>query len=121
MKRLYAVIITLFAALAVATPALAFGWSDIKSVLTGDTWPLILTGVVFLAFLVAGNIIMKVIKTLREVGELLIHFSDMVTDKKVTREEIDQFKADIRDVVNIWRKTPEEYLPDAPVEPPAVN
>ena len=117
MKRLF-LLLALF--LAWASPALAFGWSDVKGFITGETWPILITGAVFLLALIGGALFWKIIQTLKEAGEAMIVIADAAADKRISKDELDRIKNEIRDVVNVWRPTPAEYLPDAPVEPPPV-
>jgi hypothetical protein len=104
-----------------AVSALAFGWGDVKSFITGETWPVLITGAVFLVALVGGALFLRIIQTLREAGEAMIAVADAAADKRVSKDELERIKTEIRDVVNIWRPTPEPYLPDAPVEPPPIG
>jgi hypothetical protein len=117
MKRLFAVLFTLCVVFLTASPVWAFGFGDIKSWFQGETIPLLLTGGIFLLALIFGVLFAKVVQTLKEAGEAMIVLADALHDRKITKDEYERIKAEVRQVVNIWRETPEEYLPDAPAEP----
>jgi uncharacterized membrane protein YiaA len=67
----------------------------------------ILTGL--LAIGVLWNIIAKINTTIKEIGQVMIIFADMTSDRKITTEEWLQFKKEIKDVFNIFAKTPDKF------------
>ena len=76
--------------------------------MSGLAW--ILTALLGLA--VFGTVAaVKIVKTMKEAGELLIVLSDALSDRKVTPDEIKAIRNDIRDVMDVWKKTPEGYDP----------
>jgi len=101
--------------IAFAAPAFAafslnpISW--IKSALESGGWTVlayILTAV--LALGIFGTVMaLRIIKTLRETGELFIAFADAVADHNVTPAEIRGIIASARDVVDVWKKTPEQF------------
>ncbi|MDD5353038.1 MAG: hypothetical protein PHS93_07765 [Candidatus Omnitrophica bacterium] len=114
MKRfawILAVLMVCFAAPAFAAWYNPVDW--LKSLLSSGGYTVlayILTALLSLA--VFGTVAaVKIVKTLKEVGEFLIVLGDALSDRKVTPEEIKAIIADVRDVVNIWKATPEAYKP----------
>ncbi len=118
MKRFIGLLIGLMVLFAL--PAVAFSWGDVnpinwlKSGLTAGGWTVlayILTAVLALA--VFGTVVaVRIIQTLKETGELLIALSDALSDRKVTPDEIKAIIADIRAVMDVWKKTPDAYKPE---------
>ena len=97
-----------------ATAVVAFSLNPIswiKSALESGGWTVlayILTAV--LALGIFGTVMaLRIIKTLRETGELFIAFADAVADHNVTPAEIRGIIASARDVVDVWKKTPEQF------------
>jgi hypothetical protein len=77
----------------------AGGWNAVAWILTA-----------LLGLAVFGTVmVVRIINTLKEAGELLIALSDALSDRKVTPEEIKTITDDIRDVMNVWKTTPEAY------------
>jgi len=112
MKRILWILAVLMVCFAV--PAFAFSWNPIdwiKAGLAAGGWNAvawILTALLGLA--VFGTVmVVRIINTLKEAGELLIALSDALSDRKVTPEEIKTITDDIRDVMNVWKTTPEAY------------
>jgi len=100
--------------IAFAAPAFAAWWNPVdwlKSGLAAGGWTVlayILTAV--LALGIFGTVMaLRIIKTLRETGELFIAFADAVADHNVTPAEIRGIIASARDVVDVWKKTPEQF------------
>jgi divalent metal cation (Fe/Co/Zn/Cd) transporter len=114
MKRFIALFTLLL--LAFAAPAFAAWWNPVdwvKSALEGGGYTILAYALTAgLAFAIFGTVFaVKIVKTLKEAGELLIALSEALSDRKVTPEEIKAIIADIRSVLDVWKKTPDAYKP----------
>ncbi len=120
MKKFIGLFVLLMASFAI--PAMAFSWGDVnpinwvRSALSSGGYTIlayILTGILGLA--VFGTIaVTRIIATLKETGELMIHMSDALADRHITDKELKQLADDIRAVTSVWAKTPPAYVPDGP-------
>ena len=98
------------------TSAFAFSFNPInwiKDGLAAGGWNLvafILTA--FFGLAIFGTIVfIKIINTMKEAGELLIDLSNALVDRKINPDEIKTIVNDIRNVFDIWKKTPDNYKP----------
>ena len=97
-----------------AVPVFAAWWNPVdwvKSGLESGGWTAlawVLTGLAGLAVF-STVLAVKIIKTMKEIGELLIAFADAVDDRKFTADELKRIAKDARDVCDVWRETPAKY------------
>ncbi len=115
MKRftwIFAVMFLFFAGSAFAAWYNPISW--VKSGLEAGGWNLvayIFTGLLALGIF-ATVVFVRIVQTLKEAGEFQIHFADALADRKITTDELKQLAADARDVFDIWKKTPDAYIPE---------
>jgi len=97
-----------------AVPAMAAWWNPVdwvKSGLESGGWTAlawVLTGLAGLAVF-STVLAIRIVKTMREVGELLVSFADAFDDRKFTADELKQIAKDARDVCDVWRTTPAKF------------
>ena len=97
MKR-FSLLLVVISLLMFAGIAEAGVMSNVKDWVTGNFLALAASAVLAIGVVAA---LVGIISTVaRELGEALINFSDMVADGKVSKEEIDSFKKEVKDVVN---------------------
>ncbi len=56
-----------------------------------------------------GGVLVKIVKTLKEAGEFMVVLGKALEDKRLTSAEIGSIYKEGKDVLNVWRKTPEQY------------
>jgi len=115
MKR-FTVIGALFALMMFlfATTALAFSWNPVDLVKGAlDAWGWTAAAYIFsfiLGLAIVGTIMAaRIITTMKQLGELLVHLSERLSDRKMTADELKQTVDDIRAVANVWKTTPEKF------------
>ena len=69
----------------------------------------ILIGIIGLYCIVNLIFIVRIITTLKELGEFLTAIGVAMTDRQVSKEELKQRFDKGKCVVNIWKRTPKEY------------
>jgi hypothetical protein len=106
---LFALMMVLFAGAALAFSFNPAEW--VKGAL--NTWGWTAAAYLFtfiLGLAVFGTILAaRIINTLKAVGELLVHLSERLSDRRMTAEELQETVADIRAVASVWKTTPEKF------------
>lgn len=97
-----------------AAPVFAFSWNPIEWIKTGleaGGWTALAWVLTAIAGLAVFSTILavRIVKTMKEVGELLISFADAAEDRKFNPDELKKIAKDARDVCDIWRATPAKY------------
>jgi len=116
MRRFVMLFTVVLLVLAFAVPAFAFSWNPVNWLKAGLeaggmkllAW--ILTAVLGLA-VCGGVMFARVIRTLKEAGELQIAIAEAIADRKFDPEELKRIAHEARDVYDIWKPTPEQYAP----------
>ncbi len=123
MKR-FLLFFALFMAL--ASTAFAFGFGDVKSWVMGNFMGTIATaGCAALSF--ALKIIWQkntarynlVAKTLIEAGQFFEALGNMIQDPAITKDEIAKTIKEGKDVIDLYKKTPDAYVAAFPADPSA--
>jgi len=110
MKRFSAVFVISLVIIALfATTANALSISGIKEWLSGTVVAYILTGILAIGVIGGSIMFSRIVTTLQELGEFLSALGLALSDKKMTKEELTDLLAKGKDVVNIWKKTPEQF------------
>ena len=117
MKRIIGIVLAgLALGMVFPVAAFAFSWNPVDWIKSGLeagglkllAW--ILTAVLGLA-ICGGVMFARVIRTLKEAGELQIAIAEAVADRKFDPEELKRIAHEARDVYDIWKPTPEQYAP----------
>lgn len=112
-KNVWAVGLILLVLVFAATTANAFGFGDIKSWVTWQGAAYLLTFILGLGIISGGILFTRIVQTLKEAGEFMTYLADALNDKKLSADELKKIVADARDVFDIWKKTPDKYIPNA--------
>ena len=54
----------------------------------------------------------RIVATLQELGEFLTYLGNALADRKFDREELQKTLKEGRDVLDIWKPTPDKYKVD---------
>lgn len=92
-----------------ATPAYAGVFGKIGGWFSWEVAAIVLSAVVALIAGAATVMFTKITRTLKEAGEFLVVFGNALEDKKTTPDELKAILKEGRDVLDIWKKTPERY------------
>jgi len=110
MKRTHIIFATTAIMLvSVAFPAYAGVWGSIRGWVSGQALAWIITGILAIGGIGASVMFTKIVRTLKELGEFLTKFAEVLADKKTTREELSDLVKEGKDVLDVWKNTPEQY------------
>lgn len=83
--------------------------SDAGEWFTWQAVAYILTGVLSIGGIGGSVVYRRIVATLNETGQFLTVLGTALADNQVSKEEIQKILAEGKDVLDIWRTTPERY------------
>jgi len=109
MKKFWIIAAVLFIG---CESAYAGVFDSVKGWFSGNIIVYIITGILGLG--VVGGTIMfsRIVATLQELGEFLTYLGNALADRKFDREELQKTLKEGRDVLDIWKPTPDKYKVD---------
>jgi len=113
MKRILVLLGILAGLMLISTGAFAFGFGDIKSWVSWQGVAYMLTFILGLGAIGGTILFTRIVQTLREAGEFMAYLADALNDKKLSSDELKKIVKEGRDVFDVWKKTPDKYVPNA--------
>lgn len=110
--------------MALASTAFAFGFGDVKSWVMGNIMGTIATAGCAALTYALKSVWQKntarfnlVSKTLIEAGQFFEALGEMIKDPTITKDELSAVVKEGKDVIDLYRKTPDAYVAAFPVDP----